>query len=164
MRVLVATTELQGHTPGDYAHTVAGELVTATVTQCDCPECGCDRGFAGLASHRATTTALVVEHPHVTTSDLRDAIYDYLVAGGWLDLLREADSVRDDTGNGLDVGAGEESADLGSCRFDEADFTIEELIDEHLDVIAYICNRFEPGTVISRSGSIVWSREWPTAA
>ena len=84
MRVLVATSELQGQTPGDYAHTVTGELVTATVTQCDCPDCGCDRGFAGLASHRATTTAMVVEHPHVTTSDLRDVIFDYLVAGGWL--------------------------------------------------------------------------------
>ena len=33
---------------------------------------------------------MVVEHPHVTTSDLRDMIFDHLVAGGWLDLLGEA--------------------------------------------------------------------------
>ena len=155
MRVLVATNELQGTTPGDYAHTVAGELVTASVTQCDCPDCGCDRGFAGLASHRATTTAMVVEHPHITTSDLRDAICDYLVAGGWLDLLRDAAPAQpddlDDDADGYDIDG-----------FDDPDVTIEELIDEHLDVIAFICNRFEPGTVISRSGTLVWSREWPT--
>jgi len=155
MRVLVATTELQGRTPGDYAHTVAGELVTATVAQCDCPDCGCDRGFAGLASHRATTTAMVVEHPHVTTSDLRDMIFDHLVAGGWLDLLSEAAMPPDD---------GADDADDEPDLFDDPDLTIEELIDEHLDVIAFVCNRFEPGTVVSRSGDLVWSREWPAAA
>jgi hypothetical protein len=154
MRVLVATTELQGLTPGDFAHTVNGELVTTTVTQCDCPDCGCDRGFAGLASRRATTTAMVIEHPHITTSDLRDAIFDYLVAGGWLELLRESNEQarRDaDDRDGLD-------------SFDDTDLMIEELIDEHLDLIGFICNRFEPGTVISRTGTLVWSREWPTAA
>ena len=155
MRVLVATTELQGQTPGDYAHTVTGELVTATVTQCDCPDCGCDRGFAGLASHRATTTAMVVEHPHLTTSDLRDVIFDYLVAGGWLDLLRDAS-----TGVGGDDDPNDDEFDL----FDDPDLTIEDLIDEHLDVIAFVCNRFEPGTIVSRSGNLVWSREWTSAA
>ena len=148
MRVLVATTELQGHTPGDYAHAVAGELVTATVTQCDCPDCGCDRGFAGLSSHRATTTAMVVENPHITTTDLRDVVYDYLVSGGWLDLLREAAEAAFDDDDSID----------------DADAALHELVDEHLDLIAFICNRFEPGTVISRSGTLVWSREWPTAA
>ena len=156
MRVLVATNDLQGTTPGDYAHTVAGELVTPSVTQCDCPDCGCDRGFAGLDSHRATTTAMVVEHPDMTTTDLRDAVCDHLVAGGWLDLLREppvASHDVDDEADGYDIDG-----------FDDAALTIEELIDEHLDVIAVICNRFEPGTVVSRSGNLVWSREWPTAA
>ena len=157
MRVLVATTELQGLTPGDYAHTVTGELVTATVTQCDCPDCGCDRGFAGLASHRATTTAMVVELAHVTTSDLRDVIFDYLVAGGWLDLLREAAGDRD-RDRDLDTADGDPEP------FDDADLTIEDLIDEHLDVIAFVCNRFEPGTIVSRSGNLVWSREWMSAA
>ncbi|MET0908597.1 MAG: hypothetical protein ABWZ99_03940 [Ilumatobacteraceae bacterium] len=156
MRVLVATTELQGLTPGDYAHTVAGELVTATVTQCDCPDCGCDRGFAGLASHRATTTAMVVEHPHVTTSDLRDMIFDHLVAGGWLDLLRDAAEHHLDG----DEGDGDDEPDL----FDDPERAIEELVDEHLDVIAFVCNRFAPGTIVSRSGNLVWSREWTSAA
>ncbi len=160
MRVLVATTELQGLTPGDYAHTVNGELVTATVTQCSSADCGCDRGFAGLASHRATTTAMVVEHPHITTSDLRDAIFDYLVAGGWLDLLRNANEQPRGEGDLEDDPDGFDPLD----SLDDADLTIEELIDEHLDLMAFICNRFEPGTVISRSGTLVWSREWPAAA
>ena len=47
---------------------------------------------------------------------------------------------------------------------DDPDAALHELVDEHLDLIAFICNRFEPGTVISRSGTLVWSREWPTAA
>lgn len=157
MRVLVATTELQGLTPGDYAHTVTGELVTATVTQCDCQDCGCDRGFAGLASHRATTTAMVIEHPHITTSDLRDAIFDHLVAGGWLDLLRAANERQPDDRDHTDGPDDFED-------FDDAELTLDELVDEHLDVMAYICNRFDPGTVISRSGTLVWSREWPNAA
>jgi hypothetical protein len=160
MRVLVATTELQGRTPGDYAHAVAGELVTATVTQCDCPDCGCDRGFVGLASQRATTTAMVVEHPHVTTSDLRDVIYDHLVAGGWLDLLREAAEALDDDPDDDDDVLDSSLHDL----VDDPDTALQELVDEHLDLIAFICNRFGPGTVISRSGTLVWSREWPTAA
>ena len=82
--------------------------------------------------------------PHVTTSDLRDAICDYLVAGGWLDLLRDAAGALDDPDDDAD---GRRRRRL----FDDPDLTIEELIDEHLDVIAFICNRFEPGTVISRS-------------
>jgi len=153
MRVLVATTELQGRTPGDYAHTVNGELVTATVTQCDRPECGCDRGFAGLASHRATPTALVVELPHPTISELRDSIEDYLFEGGWYDLFREAAELQ------LDV-----DDDSFDDEFHDPDTAMRELVDEHLDLIAFICNRFEPGTVLSRSGTLVWSREWPSAA
>jgi hypothetical protein len=157
MRVLIATTEVQGYAPGDSAHAVAGELVTATVTQCDCPDCGCNRGFVGLASRRATTTAMVVEHPHVTTSDLRDVIYDHLVAGGWLDLLRDAAEARyDDADDVLDTTLYE--------IVDDPNTMLHELVDEHLDLITFICNRFEPGTVICRSGTLVWSREWPNAA
>jgi hypothetical protein len=154
MRVLVATTELQGTTPGDYAHTVTGELVTATVTQCDCPDCGCDRGFAGLVSHRATTTAVVVEHPHLTTSELRDSIEHYLFEGGWYDLFREAAELQLD----------DDDDDPLHDDLRDPDAAMRELVDEHLDLIAFICNRFEPGTVLSRSGTIVWSREWPSAA
>ena len=94
MRVLVATNELQGTRSGDYAWTVEGELVIAELTECANPNCGCARGFSGLASSRATTTALVVELPHITLDTLRDAVLDYLDRAGWSDLL-PADEVDD---------------------------------------------------------------------
>lgn len=66
MRVLTATTRLQGSRPGDFCWTVDGELVyLGLVCQRDEDDpdggCGCGRSFSGLNSHRATTTALVRE-------------------------------------------------------------------------------------------------------
>ena len=66
MLVLVATNETQGQSSDDYSYTVAGELVTAVVTECESKDCGCGRGFPGLASAFATTTAQVVDLPHLT--------------------------------------------------------------------------------------------------
>jgi len=101
---------------------------------------------------------MVVENPHITTTDLRDVVYDYLVSGGWLDLLREAAEAPFDDPD-------RDSVDMTLNELvDDPDTALHELVDEHLDLIAFICNRFEPGTVISRSGTLVWSREWPTAA
>ena len=83
MRVLVATNQLQGSTPGDYAHTVEGELVLVEVAECDSPEdCGCGRGWPGMASRKATTTAMVVELAHLSEADLRQAITDWLETSG----------------------------------------------------------------------------------
>jgi hypothetical protein len=88
MKVLVATNRTQGTQPGDYAGTVEGELVTALAVECDSPRtCGCGRGFPGLASSRATTTALVVDLPHVDRDALADALESSLERGGWLDHL-----------------------------------------------------------------------------
>ena len=75
MLVLIATGELQGTQPDDYSFTVEGELVTPVAAECASGErCGCDRGFPGLASGFATTTAMVAERPGVTEDDLRDAV------------------------------------------------------------------------------------------
>jgi hypothetical protein len=64
MRVLVATRRTQGAVPGDYCWTRDGELVSVLPQECCNPDrCGCGRAFAGLESHRATTTAEVVERP-----------------------------------------------------------------------------------------------------
>ena len=72
MLVLIATNELQGTSPDDYSFTVEGELVTPLAAECASGEqCGCDRGFPGLASGFATTTAMVAERPGVTKDDLR---------------------------------------------------------------------------------------------
>lgn len=84
MKVLVATTETQGMFEGDYCSTVDGELVYIQSVSCPDPLCGCTRGFAGLSSARATTTAMVVDRPDLKIGDLADALTDSLERGGWL--------------------------------------------------------------------------------
>ena len=90
MLVLIATNELQGTTPDDYSFTVEGELVTPLAAECASGDrCGCTRGFPGLASGFATTTAMVAERPGVTEDDLRDAVFDWLDRTGWIDLFEQ---------------------------------------------------------------------------
>jgi hypothetical protein len=66
MKILVATALTQGNASNDYHYCVEGELVWIQ-EPCDRDRknpdgpCGCGRGFAGAASHKATTTAAVVE-------------------------------------------------------------------------------------------------------
>lgn len=90
MLVLVATNELQGTSGRDYAHTVEGELVTPVAAECGAPDrCGCNIGFPGLASSRATTTAIIADLPHITEAALRDVIIGALERDGWFDLVDE---------------------------------------------------------------------------
>lgn len=134
--VLIATNELQGCSVDDYSWTVEGELVTPVATECASGDrCGCNRGFPGLASAKATTTAMVVERPGVTESDLRDAVFDWLDRGGWLDVLAQSDE----------------------CA-------IDELIDEHVEMIHDVCAAFPEGTVVTRRGTLVSARAQPFAA
>lgn len=85
MRVLIATRRTQGAMPGDYCWTLDGELVTPVSQACGEPDsCGCGRGFPGLASARATTTAMVVERPGLDEEGLHDAVEDSLERDGWL--------------------------------------------------------------------------------
>ncbi len=137
MLVLVATNESQGHAPDDYSYTVEGELVTTVVTKCANPDCGCDRGFPGLASQFATTTAQVADLPHLTESDLRDALVDYLDRGGWFDLLRDEPDV---------------------------EMIVDDMVDEHVEAIAAVCARCPVGTIVERSGTLVFTRFIPFAA
>src|SRR6478609_5270708 len=64
MKILVATALTQGTSPDDYHYGTEGELVLLQ-EPCDRDKndpagpCGCGRAFAGAASHRATTTAMV---------------------------------------------------------------------------------------------------------
>lgn len=136
MRLLIATNELQATTDSDYSFTVEGELVTPLVAECCTPDtCGCGRGFPGLASGKATTTAMVVDRPFITVDDLRDAVFAWLERCGWTDLL-------------------------GPDHADE----IEELVDEHVDVIQEVCRTYPLGTVVERQGTIIASRSYRTAA
>jgi hypothetical protein len=85
MLVLVATRDDQGRAAGDYCHAVEGELVTPVTVECCLPDtCGCGRGFPGLVSSQATTTAMVVDRTAITPSLLRQAVADSLERGGWL--------------------------------------------------------------------------------
>jgi len=151
MLVLIATHDFQGTAPGDYAHTVDGELVTAVVDECGSSDrCGCSRGFPGLASAKATTTAMIVDRPGVTEEDLHDAIYDWLDRGGWIDLVEQetAERIRPD-----------------ECPPSEsASDTINDMINDHLETIIEVCASFPVGTVLGRRGPLVAARSMPAAA
>ena len=87
MRILVATGLTQGVKHDDYHYCIEGELVWV---QEPCAKdkndpggpCGCGRGFAGAASHRATTTAIVVES-EMTRAQMVIAFQTSLLDGGW---------------------------------------------------------------------------------
>jgi len=98
MNILVATSFTQGTSPDDYHHCIDGELVWLQ-EPCDRDKrnpdgpCGCGRGFAGAASHRATTTAMVVKSP-MTRDDVVLAFRTSLSDGGWP--IEWADNVADE--------------------------------------------------------------------
>ena len=89
MKLLTATALTQGQRENDYHWCVEGELVRFDVT---CARdrydpdggCGCGRGFAGMNSQRATTTALVRDLP-LTERDVRLALAASLHAAGYHD-------------------------------------------------------------------------------
>lgn len=89
MHVLVATHETNGRHAGDYDACIEGEMLWIQEPcawdkrEPDSP-CGCSRGFAGMSSHRATTTAMVVDSP-LTEAEIRHATRASLADGGWLD-------------------------------------------------------------------------------
>jgi hypothetical protein len=87
MKVLVATYETQGQRDNDFCYCVEGELVTVGLV-CAADEsnpdggCGCGRAFAGLNSHKATTTAKVKE-VELTEEDYVEALHSSLEQQGW---------------------------------------------------------------------------------
>lgn len=89
MRLLVATLRTNGKVEGDFSFCVPGELVTIDepcASDRGDPDggCGCGRSFSGLSSHRATSTAEVVES-ELSEPDVREAILTSLTDGGWID-------------------------------------------------------------------------------
>jgi hypothetical protein len=134
MRVLISTSETQGQRSDDYHWTCDGELVRLPLAECPDAECGCSRGFAGLASRRATTTAVVEERPDLDVSGLGE-------------LLRQ--DVLDGIGPG------------GLPLTDEELDEIDEETEEELHLLQHITSHFPPGTVIERSGSVLRARRSP---
>ena len=88
MKVLVATERGQGTKQDDYSWTTEGELVRLD----DCPDryCRCT-GFSGVESHRATSTALVVEREDLTPVVLIHIFERNWVDGGWGEYLNPAE-------------------------------------------------------------------------
>lgn len=89
MRLLTATARGQGERDNDFNWCIEGELVIPPMTVCRAdandPDggCGCGRGFGGLSSHRATTTALLREIVGIDRHDYVMAIQASLEAQGW---------------------------------------------------------------------------------
>jgi hypothetical protein len=88
MQVLVATSRTQGDRVGDFNWCVEGELVwVAMVCAADQRDpdggCGCGRAFAGLNSHRATTTAMVKDLKGFSRADYTEALRSSLAQQGW---------------------------------------------------------------------------------
>lgn len=87
MKVLVATSDTQGQRGNDFSYCIEGELVTVGLV-CAADEqdpdggCGCGRAFAGLNSHKATTTAKVKE-VELSEEDYEEALRSSLEQQGW---------------------------------------------------------------------------------
>ncbi|GAA1811814.1 DUF7715 family protein [Actinomadura chokoriensis] len=87
MKLLTATNAGQGLRANDFDWCVEGELVhigMVCARDRDDPDggCGCGRSFAGLNSHRATTTAMVRDVPGFTEDDYVMAIRSSLEQQG----------------------------------------------------------------------------------
>jgi hypothetical protein len=87
MKVLVATSDTQGQRGNDFSYCIEGELVTVGLV-CAADEedpdggCGCGRAFAGLNSHKATTTAKVKD-VELSEEDYVEALRSSLAQQGW---------------------------------------------------------------------------------
>lgn len=83
MFVLEATSETQGARDDDYTWTIEGEPVLPPLGGCADDRCGCDRGFAGMRSHRATTTARIADRPVLDEDGYRDLLIEGLEEQGY---------------------------------------------------------------------------------
>lgn len=89
MKVLTATTLTNGERDNDFNWCTPGELVMFGVIcgrDLRDPDngCGCGRAFAGMHSHRATTTAMI-EDRSISTGNLEVAVRASLEDGGYID-------------------------------------------------------------------------------
>lgn len=84
MLVLEATNKRQGERSGDYHWCNDGELAYNPGVSCARIDCGCERGWAGLDSHQATTTVQVVDRPDMTVANLAAELAAFLFDNGWI--------------------------------------------------------------------------------
>ena len=124
MKLLTATSLTQGARENDFDWCVEGELIRFDIV-CDAsarsPDdtCGCGRGFAGMSSARATTTALVRDLP-MARLDVQSALAASLHAAGYLPDPEDLDAVA------------EEAFDLVQIA---ATFDVGDVIERRLNVL-----------------------------
>jgi hypothetical protein len=108
MKVLVATAETQGKRKGDFCFVPEGELVNTGGFECDGESidgsCGCRRSFVGLKTHKAMTTAKVVEL-QCTQDDLWRWVRESLIGSGWVKAGEDDELVREEANAILRVAA-----------------------------------------------------------
>jgi hypothetical protein len=152
MLVLIATDELLAEpTPSDHHCAVDGELVTPVVLECPDELCDvCQRGWFGLVSHGATTTAMVVDRPGVTEATLRERLHNWLDCNGTIDLVVQAVEHGD--------------YEVAGERFDDAVAAVDDLVAAHLQEVREICAAYPVGTLLSRMGQLVAPRAIAEAA
>lgn len=135
INVLVSTTVTQGAAPGDFCWVPEGELVARYGVVCaserpDGAGCGCGRAFAGLTTHKATTTAMVVQLD-MTEAEWRAALHQTLVDTGWAEAMA-ADEVADliDELVEIDLHSAAQLAPgtiLGRLAYNEPDGTTQDM-------------------------------------
>lgn len=135
INVLVSTTLTQGAAPGDFCWLPEGELLARYGVVCaserpDGSGCGCGRAFAGLITHKATTTAMVVQ-VDMTEAEWRAALHQTLVDTGWAELMA-ADEVAEliDELVAIDLHSAAQLAPgtiLGRLAYNEPDGTIQDM-------------------------------------
>jgi hypothetical protein len=89
MKVMVATTEMQGRRKNDFCHAEPPEFLMFGF-ECDGEAvdgaCGCKRALVGISSDKATTTFQVVERVGMTLENYAEFIYCALERQGWTKL------------------------------------------------------------------------------
>jgi hypothetical protein len=81
--LFTATRQTQGQRSDDFCFCHEGELVITPPGQCcHAAECGCERAWAGLNTHRGTTTSMVRE-VGIGIEDYVEAVSSSLQQQGW---------------------------------------------------------------------------------
>lgn len=124
---------------------VDGELVMPTILECADLSCGsCRTEWFGLSTHCGTSTAMVVDRPHLSELQLRTLLHEWLDCQGTIDAVVQA------------VECGE--FEVGGEVITDPVVAIHDLITDHLAEMRYICDAFAVGTVLSRLGPLVSAR------
>jgi hypothetical protein len=135
MKILTATSATQGAADDDYCFTIENELVMFPPIECDCPDCGCRRGVAGLESRRATTTFAVTERRDLDPASYRTTVRHALVAQGYLGAVGVGDDAWVDDG-----------------------WVDDGWVDEMVAQLRFVAELFPVGTVLGRTDTGVQLR------